>query len=90
MPVYITDKLRITRLDKRCLQLEELKTIKPKDKPEHNEWVWVGYFGDLRSALHGAYKTQVLDAVGGSEALEELIKKIEESENNVVKAIEKI
>jgi hypothetical protein len=53
--IQINEKVRIVRLDKLNLQLEEYRKVVNK-KEERYEWCWVGYYGDLRSAIAGVLK----------------------------------
>jgi hypothetical protein len=55
--IQINDKLRIVPLDKYNLSLEENRTIVDKNtQSERQEWCWVGYYSDLKSAIGGALK----------------------------------
>lgn len=55
--IKISDKVRISRLDKTNLQVEEYrKIIDQKTKAERYDWCWVGYYGDLKSAIGGVLK----------------------------------
>ena len=52
--IKINDKIRISVFDERNLQIEEYrKIINQKTKEERYEWVWCGYYGDLKSAISG-------------------------------------
>ena len=64
--IYISEKLRIVRLDGLNLQLEELAEVRNKKTGETRyEWKWHGYYGDLRSAFVGALKKQLFDIADG-------------------------
>ena len=55
--IYINKELRINKIDDRNLQIEQYrKCIDPKTKQETYKWKWVGYYGDLRSAIGGVLK----------------------------------
>lgn len=87
--IQINEKVRIRRLDERNLQLEEYrKIVNPKTKDERYDWVWLGYYGDLRSALNGVVKhcsTILIDE--DLKNCKEVIKRLEEIKNEIIKTI---
>lgn len=88
--IYITEKLRIVRLDGLNLQLEELAEVRNKKTGETRyEWKWHGYYGDLCSALRGALSKQLFDIADGEtkKTLQEAIAEIEKSRECIIKAI---
>lgn len=53
--IKIGERVRITKIDKINLLLEFKDEVVYRGKSEM-KWTFAGYYGDLRSALHGAYK----------------------------------
>ena len=51
MEVTFEDKFRISTLDKFNYIVEELKLIKPKDKPSFLSWELIGYYGTFEACL---------------------------------------
>ena len=55
--IQINDKIRIVRLDKFCLEVQELCNVTSKTTNEiRQEWKGKGYYGDLKSAVKGVFK----------------------------------
>ena len=55
--LQINDNIRIVKTDKHCIQIEEFRpVVDPKTKMSRNEWCWVGYYGDLKSAIRGVIR----------------------------------
>lgn len=77
--IQITDKIRITRLDEKNLQLEEYrKVINKKSKEERFEWCWKGYYGDLKSAINGVLKYYLMElSTEDIKTLSELVERID-------------
>lgn len=91
--IYITEKLRIVRLDGLNLQLEELAEVRNKKTGEtRQEWKWHGYYGDLRSAFMGALSKQLFDIADGEtkKTLQEAIAEIEKSRECIVKGLKEL
>lgn len=89
--IYITDSLRINRLDDRCLEMESLKpVVSKKTKQESVHWKGCGYFGDLKSALLSSLRKQLFDAAKDELTVSDLIERIDAAENNVIAAIKNI
>ena len=77
--IQITDKIRITRLDKLNLQLEVLEPVNKKDGTIANEWKWNGYYGDFKSAIGGALKYCLMSLADEEiDDLKQIIKRIDE------------
>lgn len=86
--IYITDTLRISKLDDNCLQLEGYKPVTSKKHGTTTmQWKWLGYYGDLKSALGGALKKQLFDLPEEELTAEDLFARIEIAEQNVLNAI---
>ena len=88
--IYITETLRIAPLDGLNLQLEELCEVRNKKTGEtRKEWKWLGYYGDLRSALMGALNKQLFDLADGEikKTLQTAIEEIDMARAEVVKAV---
>lgn len=88
--IYITDTLRISKLDDNCLQLEGYKEVASK---KHGTTVKkccrLGYYGDIRSALVGAFKKQLFDTADEKLQLKDLIERIDSAVENIRKFTEK-
>ena len=86
--IYINDKLRISKLDERNLQLEEYrKGVNPKTKEEVWSWKWCGYYGDLRTACLGALSKIMFDYVDEELTLKEVLAKIDEAREQIANAV---
>ena len=89
--IQITDKIRITRLDKLNLQLETLEPVKKKDGTVANEWKWHGYYGDLKSAIGGVLKHCLMElSTEDIKTLSELIERIDNIDKELKKAVAKL
>jgi hypothetical protein len=89
--IQITDKIRITRLDKLNLQLETLEEVNKKDGTAAYEWKWNGYYGDLKSAIGGVLKHCLMElATEDIKTLSELIERIDNIDKELKKAVEKL
>lgn len=90
--IQITDKIRITRLDEKNLQVEEYrKKIDPKTKSERYAWCRLGYYGDLKSAIGGALKYCLMElATEDVSTLSHLIERIGNIEKELKKAVDKL
>ena len=87
--IYINEKLRIRKLDGLNLQLEEYRNVvNKKTKEERVEWCWLGYYGDLKSALLGALNKQLFDCADEQIDLEEVVAKIESARQSIINAVE--
>ena len=52
--IYITDTLRISKVDDNCLQLEEFKEATSKKTGKTSkQWRWIGYYGNVKEACAG-------------------------------------
>lgn len=90
--IQITDKIRITRLDKVNLELQEYrKKVDPKTKTERYAWCRLGYYGDLKSAINGALK-YCLNELTTEEifTLSELVERIDTIDKELKKAVERL
>ena len=55
--IQVNDKIRIAKRDNLNLELQEYrKKVDPKTKAERYDWCWLGYYGDLKSAIGGMLK----------------------------------
>ena len=90
--IQITDKIRITRLDEKNLQVEEYrKKVDPKNKTERYDWCRGGYYGDLKSAIGGALKYCLMElATEDISTLSQLIERIDNIDKELKKAVEKL
>lgn len=93
--IQINEKIRIRRLDKWNLQVEEYLLFEQRDS-EHKftggkdyKWTGIGFYGDLKSALIGILKHELLHVASEQLTVEKLIDRITEIENNLIKAVEK-
>lgn len=86
--IYINEKLRIKKLDERCLQIEEYRAVvNAKTKEESFAWKWCGYYGDLRTACLGALSKIMVDYADEELTLKEVLAKIDEARNQIEKAV---
>ena len=76
--IYIDEKTRISTIDERCVQLEKLKTISPKNSEPYDKWMWVGYYGTVEQALVGALSKRLFEAAQTEHTLETLLSYIRE------------
>ena len=90
--IQITDKIRIVRFDKLNLELQEYrKKVDPKTKNERYDWCRVGYYGDLKSAIGGVLKHCLMElSTEEIKALSELVEQIDNIDNELKKAVEKL
>lgn len=89
--IQITDKIRITRLDKLNLQLETLEPVNKKDGTVAYEWKWNGYYGDLKSAIGGVLKYLLMELSNEEiTTLSELIERIDTIDKELKKAVERL
>lgn len=90
--IQITDKIRITRLDEKNLQVEEYrKKVDPKTKSERYAWCRLGYYGDLKSAIGGVLKNCLMElATEDVSTLSHLIERIGNIEKELKRAVEKL
>ena len=89
--IKITDKIRITRLDKINLQLEVLEPVNKKDGTVAYEWKWKGYYGYLKSAIGGVLKHCLMElATEDISTLSELVERIDTIDKELKRAVEKL
>ena len=90
--IQINDKIRIIRLDKVSLELQEYrKKVDPKTKTERYDWCRVGYYGDLKSAMGGALKYCLRElATEDISTLSQLIERIDTIDKELKKAVERL
>ena len=89
--IQITDKIRITRLDKLNLQLEVLEEVHKKDGTIGTAWKWHGYYGDLKSAINGVLKHCLMGlATEDITTLSELVERIDTIDKELKKSVEKL
>lgn len=87
--IYITDTLRISKVDDNCLQLEEFKEATSKKTGKSSkQWRWIGYYGNVKEACAGALRKQLFNLAGDTVklSLEEVIRAIEEAESKIKNA----
>ncbi len=86
--IQINEKLRIRKTDEKNLELEEYrKCIDPKTKEECFKWKWLGYYGDLKSALLGALNKKLFDSAEEEIALKEVVGKIDAARRSILNAL---
>lgn len=86
--IYINNKLRISKVDDNCLQIEVNKeTVSKKTKEKTMKWQWAGYYGDLKSAFIGILKKKLFSLMEEELALKDIIDRIDKSEKNILQAI---
>ena len=86
--IYITDTVRISKVDENCLQIETYVPVTSKKTRQTTmQWKWVGYYGDLRGALVGVLRKQLFNSADEQLKLEEIIEKINTAEENILRAV---
>lgn len=90
--IKINDKIRIVRLDKYCLELQEYRlVVNNKTKEEREDWVRVGYYGDLKSAIGGVLKhcasEMAEEEINGCDTI---LKRLDEIDRDLKREIEKV
>lgn len=86
--IYITDTVRISKVDENCLQIETYVPVTSKKTRQTTmQWKWVGYYGDLRGALVGVLRKQLFNTADEQLKLEEIIEKINTAEENILRAV---
>ena len=89
--IQITEKIRITKLDKLNLQLEVLEPVNKKDGTVAYEWKWNGYYGDLKSAIGGVLKHCLMElATEDITTLSEIVERIDNIDKELKKAVERL
>lgn len=83
--LQINDKLRIRRSDDKNLVIEEYndKIVNPRTKEITSGWQWCGYYGDLKTALNGVLKKELMDSVKEELQIKDIITRIEKVENDI-------
>lgn len=86
--IYITDTVRISKVDENCLQIETYVPVTSKKTRQTTmQWKWIGYYGDLRGALVGVLRKQLFNTADEQLKLEEIIEKINTAEENILRAV---
>lgn len=87
--IQINDNLRITRADKINLQLEEQCNVISKATGEVKKvWKVCGYYGNLKEALRGALKRQLLNLTEEDRVeLQAVMERIGKAETEIINAI---
>lgn len=87
--IQVNDKIRITRLDDKNLQLEEYRlVINNRTKAERYDWVWVGYYSSLEGAMKGVLKHCSMALVDEEfKGCEKVIERLNSIETEITKAI---
>ena len=90
--IQVNDKIRIVRIDKLNLELQEYRcVVDKKTKAERYDWCWVGYYGDLKSAIGGVLKYLLMELSNEEiTTLSELIERIDNIDKELKKAVEKL
>ena len=91
--IYISEKVRIVRLDGLNLQLKELAEVRNKKTGETRyEWKWHGYYGDLRSAFVGALNKQLFDIADGDikKTLQTAVDEIDKARTQIEKSVKEL
>lgn len=88
--IQINDKVRIVRVDKLNLELQEYrKIVDVKTKEERYDWCWVGFYGDFKSAIGGVLKHFTMEMteqdIKGCENILKCLEKIDIELKNAVK-----
>lgn len=83
--IQINNNIRIVRRDDKNLAIEKYDLVtNSKTNESHYEWRWVGYYGDVKSALLGVLKHSLLDGAEEELDIQGLIKKIKIIEQEIL------
>lgn len=89
--IYINDKLRISKIDENCLQLEVFReVVSKKTKQSSFKWQWCGYYGSVKDALVGALKKSLYNCTENELEIKSVISRINAAEKSIIAAIEQI
>lgn len=84
--IYITEELRIVRLDSLNLTIEEFRDVEKKDGTTKKEWKAEGFYGTLKQALLGAMRRLTFDLTKEDIELKYAISRINDIEEKIEKA----
>jgi hypothetical protein len=87
--IQINEKVRIAKHDALNLELQEYrKKVDPKTKNERWDWCWLGFYGDLKSAIGGVLKHCLMQlSTEEIKTLSELIERIDNIDKELKGAI---
>lgn len=90
--IQINEKVRIAKHDALNLELQEYrKKVDPKTKNERWDWCWLGFYGDLKSAIGGVLKHCLMQlSTEEIKTLSELIERIDNIDKELKKAVERL
>jgi hypothetical protein len=88
--IQINEKVRIAKHDALNLELQEYrKKVDPKTKNERWDWCWLGFYGDLKSAIGGVLKHCLMQlSTEEIKTLSELIERIDNIDKELKKAVD--
>ena len=83
--IQINNNIRIVRRDDKNLAIEKYDLVtNSKTNESHYEWRWVGYYGDVKSALLGVLKHSLLDSAEEELTIKDIVRKIEQVEKEIL------
>lgn len=89
--IYITDDIRISRVDDLNLQVEVLtKGVSKKTKEEIDVWSLAGYYASLKGAILGILKLKLLAIAEDDLRFDQVIEKINYVEKELLYAVNNI
>ena len=88
--IQINEKVRIAKHDALNLELQEYrKKVDPKTKNERWDWCWLGFYGDLKSAIGGVLKHCLMQlSTEDIKTLSELVERIDTIDKELKKAVD--
>lgn len=84
--LQINDKLRIIKFDERNLCIEQLKIVKSKKHGDNKQWLCVGYYGNLETALQGILNKKLFDCIDEELEIKDVLGKIEQARQEIKNA----
>lgn len=89
--IYITETLRISRLDRWNFTLEDYaERVNPKSKEVSQGWAHIGYFPNVESAIKHLHNTDGLVNDEEASTVLEYIAEIAKANEKLLKALEKV
>lgn len=85
--IIINENVRINKFDECNLQIEvKQEVVNRKTKEKSLQWANYGYYSNLKSALIGVLRKELLETVEEEHTIETLIMRINEIEEDINKA----
>ena len=88
---YINEKIRIKKMDERCLLVEILREAKDKRSGTTTvKWMSEGYYGSLKGALVSILNKKLFDTTDEETKLTNVVRKINSAEGEIEEAVNRI